>query len=426
MSTTTLTVAATPGAPRVGGAGIVRIAWRNLWRNRRRTWLTCGGIAFAVLLLVFAMSMQNGTFEIMVDNGARLGLGHVQIQHPAYQDDPRVEYTLTDSDALRSLAESMPDVLMATERVQGFALASHGERSFGAQVVGVDAARETRWSSLPGLVSSGRYIETAGEAFVGSVLARNLGLAVGDEIVLLGTAREGGVAATVVTAVGLFTSGQPDLDRALLQIPIDDFRAAWMLGRQESHSLVILASSVADSIDLAARLEAGSDGTWRALNWRQLMPEAVQTIDLKFIGTVLIFSLVAVIVTFSVVNTFMMTVFERTHEFGMLMAIGMRPGRIMAQLSLEALFLAVVGVAIGMTLCLAVLLPLSEFGIPLPADATELLKAYHIPERMYPSFSTGAATAAATIMVLGTQVASLVPALRIRRMRPVDALRADA
>ncbi|MGE0622183.1 MAG: ABC transporter permease [Pseudomonadales bacterium] len=426
MTTTTLTAQETTRPRGPGGAGIVRIAWRNLWRNRRRTWLTSGGVAFAVLLLVFAMSMQSGTFEIMVDNGARLGLGHVQIQHPAYLDDPRMEYTLADGDALLALAEETEDVIMAAGRVQGFALVSFGERSFGAQVVGVDAQREKRWSSMPAMVSGGRYLEGPGEAFVGSVLARNLGLVAGDEIVLLGTARDGGVAAAVAEVVGLFTSGQPELDRSLLQIPIDDFRAAWMLEPQEVHSLVILAGSVAESIGVASRLEAHSDGSWRALNWRQLMPEAVQTIDLKFFGTVLIFSLVAIIVTFSIVNTFMMTVFERTPEFGMLMAIGMRPGRIMAQLALEAMFLAVLGAAIGITLSLMVLLPLAELGMPLPADATEILQAYHIPDRMYPSYATGAAIASVIIMILGTQLAALVPALRIRGMRPVNALRAHA
>ncbi|HEY5645266.1 MAG TPA: ABC transporter permease, partial [Pseudomonadales bacterium] len=227
MSGEALLLAAEGGTPRRRSAGVFRIAWRNLWRNRRRTSLTAGGIAFAILLLVFAMSMQDGTFEIMVDNAARIGLGHVQIQHPAYQDDPRMEYTLANGDALLALAEATPGVLMAAERVQGFALVSHGERSFGAQVVGVDAERESRWSSLPGMVAAGRYLEGPGEAFVGAVLARNLGIQVGDEVVLLGTAREGGIAATVAEVVGLFASGQPELDRSLLQIPIEDFREAW-------------------------------------------------------------------------------------------------------------------------------------------------------------------------------------------------------
>jgi ABC-type lipoprotein release transport system permease subunit len=407
------------------GGGISRIAWRNLWRNRRRTWLTSGGIAFAVWLLVFGMSMQDGTFEIMVDNGARLALGHVQIQHPEYSDDPRLEFTIGNSQALRDRAADTPGVIMASERAQGFALISSGERSFGGQIIGVDAAREAIWSSLPAMVSSGRYIEGPGEAFVGSVLARNLGAQVGDEIVMLGTAMEGGVAAAVAEIVGIFTSGQVGLDRGLAQIPIDDFRQAWNLQPDEAHSLVILAGSVAESVNAATKLRPGAGELWRVLDWRDLMPEAVQTIDLKRVGTFLIFGLIAVIVTFSVVNTFMMTVFERTPEFGMLMAIGMKPGRITAQLALEALFLALLGLALGIGLSAVVLMPLEQFGMPLPADATEMLNRYNIPDRMYPNFSTPAAVASGAIMLAGTQLAALIPALRIHRMRPVEALRSS-
>jgi putative ABC transport system permease protein len=408
-----------------GGAGIGRIAWRNLWRNPRRTWLTAGGIAFAVWLLVVARSMQDGTFEIMVDNGARLLLGHVQIQHPHYQDDPRVEYTLHDSGRLRAMAEATAGVTIATERAQGFALVSSGERSFGGQVIGVDAEREALWSSLPASITSGRYLSGArGEAVIGAVLARNLGAGVGSELVLLGTAREGGVAAAVAEVVGVVTTGHPELDRALLEIPLGDFRDAWSLAPDEAHSVVLLAESVAASEVVAARLNGEAGDDWRALDWRGLMPEAVQTIDVKEVGTLLMFSLIAIIVTFSVVNTFMMTVFERTPEFGMLMAIGMRPRLIMGQLSLEALLLALVGTLLGLALSGVLLSALATWGLPLPAEATELLNRYNMPERMYPRFNAGAALAAALIMVLGTQLAALVPAARIRRMRPVLALRA--
>ncbi len=409
--------------PRRSGGSLTLIAWRNLWRNRRRTWLTSGGIAFAVWLLVFSMSMQDGTFEVMVDNGARLALGHVQIQHPEYQDDPRMEYTLAGSDVLRARAEALPAVVAASEQAHGFALVSHGERSFGAQVFGVDPARESVWSSLPGMIRDGRYLTGPGEAVIGSVLARNLGARVGDEIVVLGTAKEGGVAATLATLVGTFTSGQVALDRALMQISIDDFRQAWGLAPDEAHAVVILAGSVAGSVELAQVLSTDAGPDTRVLDWRDLMPEAVQTIDVKFIGTLLFFALVAIIVTFSIVNTFMMTIFERTPEFGMLMAIGMKPGKIMGQLALEALLLALFGVVVGLALSAALLVPLAAFGMPLPAGAAEVLSQYNLPDRMYPRFSNVAAAASALIMLLGTQIAAFVPALRIRHMRPVEALR---
>jgi ABC-type lipoprotein release transport system permease subunit len=423
MATEAIAAGGVSGAAGRSSSNLVLIAWRNLWRNRRRTWLTSGGIAFAVWLLIFSISMQDGSFEVMVDNGARLMLGHAQIQHPAYQDDPKMEFTIDGTGALLAQLADQPGVIAASPRAQGFALVSKGERSFGAQVIGVDAYEESRWSSLPEMVGDGRYLEKGGEAVLGSVLARNLGVVVGDEIVLLGTAKEGGVAAIVADVVGLISSGMTALDRAVLQIPIDDFRAAWNLAPEESHLIVFLTESVMGSDHVLAELGSGGEQEWRVLGWRELMPELVQTIDIKQVSTLLFFGLVAIIVTFSIINTFMMTIFERTPEFGMLMAIGMKPGSIMRQLAVEAFFLAFIGVAAGVLLSLALLIPLAEVGMPLPAAATEVLSEYNMPDRMYPSFSLAAAVYSGLIMVVGTQIAAFIPALRIRRMRPVEALR---
>jgi len=423
MAVDAIAVETAASQPDRSSGSLTLIAWRNLWRNRRRTWLTSGGIAFAVWLLIFSISMQDGSFEVMVDNGARLMLGHAQIQHPAYQDDPRMEYTIDEVAKLLTMITSHPDVLAASPRAQSFALVSRGERSFGAQIMGVDAYEEARWSSLPTMIGAGRYLEGSGEAVLGSVLARNLGASVGDEVVLLGTAKEGGVAAIVADVVGLIESGQTALDRAVLMIPIDDFRAAWNMGSDEAHLIVVLTDSVMGSSEVVAELAANDEDGWRALGWRELMPELVQTIDIKQVSTALFFGLIAIIVTFSIVNTFMMTVFERTPEFGMLMAIGMKPGSIMLQLSMEALFLALLGVAAGVFLALLFLIPLAQVGMPLPAAATEVLAQYNMPDRMYPSFSVTAAVISGAIMVIGTQIAAFIPALRIRRLRPVEALR---
>lgn len=401
--------------------GVWRIAWRNLWRNRRRTWLTAGGIAFAIWMLVFSISFQDGTFKAMIDNAARLYSGHIQLQHPLYQDNPRIEYTLHDVAALSDMVEAHADALFASARAQSFALASAGERSFGAQIIGVEADKERAWSTLPGMRAQGRYLEGPGEAFIGSILARNLGLGVGDDLVLLGTAKQGGVAAHVAKVVGTFSTGQAALDRSLAQIPIDDFRAGWELEADEAHAVVVIARDVTTSKTLARAL-AGPNRV--SLDWTDLMPESEQMIELKSVGAQLFFVVITIIVTFSVVNTFMMTVFERTPEFGMLMAIGMRSGTIVRHLMVEALWLCTLGVLLGAGISFAMIAMLGTVGIPLPADAAELVSTYNMPDRLYPAFSVYAAVVGAIVMFVGTQLAALVPALRIRNMRPVDMVRA--
>ncbi len=408
---------------RARGVSTAALAWRNLWRNRRRTWLTAGGIAFAVWLLVFSVSMQDGGFEVMIDNSARLLVGHVQLQHPDFQDDPALEHTLADAQALRRLALQTPHVAAALPRTQTFALASVGERSFGAYIMGVRPEAERGVSSLPAMLGQGRYLAGPGEAFVGAALARNLQLAVGDDVVLLGTAREGGVAAAAANVVGTFATGQAELDRTLMQIHIDDFRSAWDMDPDSVHSITVLADRASAGEAVASAL-AGPGRV--ALDWRALMPEAEQTIDLKRLSTQLFFALIALIVTFSVVNTFMMTVFERTQEFGMLMALGMRPGAIFRQLSVEALWLALLGVGLGLGASLALVGVLANTGIPLPAEAVEVMARYNMPERMYPAFSLWAAGVAVLVMLIGTQVAVLLPSLRVRSLKPIEALRAPA
>ena len=408
----------------VGSRGTVAIAWRNLWRNRRRTWLMACGIGFAGWMLIFSQSLQDGTFDLMIDNSARMMAGHLQVQHPEYQDNPRLEHVVRDAPRMRSRIALLPGVAHASLRGQSTALVSSGERSFAAQVVGVEAGRETGWSTIPAAVRDGRYLAGSGEAAIGSVLARNLGVSVGEDIVLLGTGKEGGVAASVAEIVGVFASGVVGVDRSLVQIPLADFQEAWGLAPDEAHNLVVIADRVRGSVRLADEV-AGIFPDWKTLDWKELMPDVEQFVQLKAVGTWLLFLVIAVIVTFSVVNAFMMTIFERTPEFGMLKAIGMRPRHILFGLQIEAVWLWALGMAVAIGASLAMIVPMAAVGMPLPLDADELLANMHMPDRMHPRFSREAAWVAGITLFVGTQLALLVPAARLWRLRCVAALRAQ-
>jgi len=397
------------------------VAWRNIMRTKRRTWLTASGIAFAILLLTFVRSLQVGAFIGAVDNSARIMLGHIQLQHPDYEDDPMIENSIHGINEIIADVESRPGVEIVSARAQSFALTSSGERSFGAQIIGVQYEKEAIWSSLTRMQPAGRYIEGPGEAFIGSALARNLGIELGDELVILGTAIEGGVAALVAEVVGTYTSGQPELDRAIVQVPLQDFQNAWTLAQDEAHSIIVIADSVAISERLAPRLGRANV---RSLGWRELQPELLQMMEMKLIGANVLFVLIAIIVIFSVVNSFMMIIFDRTPEFGMLMAVGMRPHHIIIQLQIEALLVCLLGIFLGLIITAVGVGYLSKTGIPMPPQTDELFKSMAMPDRMYPQFSASAVYIAVPVMLLGTQLAALIPGLRLRRMHAVEALRA--
>ncbi len=415
---TALPAAGSARRPR-GTPLIVAIAWRNLWRNRRRTWLTSGGVAFAVFLIVVARSATVGTFDVMIDNAARLLVGHVQLQHPRYADDPSLRHTLQDATTISRAIAAQPGVAAVAQRAQAFALVAVGEKSFAAQMMGVDPDAERRLSTLPAAVREGRYLEGPHDVVIGSALARNLGAGLGDEVVVLGTARDGGVAAMAGVVVGIVETGINDVDRTVMQMPLATFQEAFGFG-DEAHMIVVRLDRIGEVDALMAALpEPGL----RWVTWQELMPDIEQMIDLKMAGQFIMFGLVALLVTFSVFNTFAMTVFERVREFGMLMAIGMRPHRILAMLELEALWLALFGVMIGAALSVALVLTLAQVGIPLGADVGAAFKTLNLPDRIFPVLSWPALFGAAALMLIAVPLAGFIPALRTLRLTPVTALR---
>jgi putative ABC transport system permease protein len=414
---------------RAGGIGLAgALAWRNLWRNRMRTSLTAGGIAFAVLLIVAAYSFQGGAMGAMADNATRLLSGHVQIQNPAYADDPSLRNLVPDATAVARALAGVPGVTAVAQRAVGFVLVSVGERSFGAQIIGVDPQTEPLVSTLPSGIVEGRYIESPSEAVVGAAMAHNLGIKIGDPIVVLGTKLDGSVAALSLDVVGIIESGSVELDRTLVQMQLNAFQEEFGLGDQ----VHMVVARVTDFENVTAMLPAieraiAALGTHSvALPWQQLMPEVSQTIELKHAGSLVMLALIAVLVTFSIFNSFMMTVFERTREFGMLLAIGMRPAGIIGVLQIEAAWLALLGAAIGLALAGALMTLTHHIGIPIGEVAGALARRIHIPDRIYPAVNVGSMLLAPLLMLGATQLAALFPALRIRTLVPIEALRVRA
>ncbi len=407
------------------GAGLVSaVAWRNLWRNRRRTWLSVGAVAFATALVQFAMSFQVGSYAANIETATEFFVGHVQIQQRKYIDKARFEHTIGGVTPLIRALEARKDVLSVAPRVQAFALVSVDERSFGVQVLGVDAQREERTVRFLDRIAEGRMAQGPGEVVIGAALARNLGAALGDEVVVLGAGKSGGVAALAAQVVGIMRTGVVEFDRSLMVAPIGAVQSAFGLG-DEAHTLAVRGADLLRSGALAAALNARLPEGALARSWEQALPEVKQGIELDKLGSVFIYAIVILVVTFSVVNSFIMTVFERTREFGMLRAIGMRPGALLGMVQLEALCIWLLGVGIALAVQAPLITWLSASGIHISADMATLAEGMYMPERLYPALSLAVLLTAPLVMLAGVQLAALIPALKIRRLNPVNALRAE-
>ncbi|MEM7097785.1 MAG: FtsX-like permease family protein [Pseudomonadota bacterium] len=407
-----------------GGSLYFRIAWRNLWRNKRRTWLTAGGIAFAIFLVSLGMSFQVGSYASMINNATSMYLGQMQISHRDYVEDEKLENTLLGATELQRRLNATFDIAIAP-RAQAFALVSVGERSFGGLTVGVDFAAEKQVVNFFRNVNQGELPSSADEVLIGATLARNLGAQLGDELVVLGTAKEGGVAALALTISGTFESGQAELDRTLLFTALETVQNGFELG-DELHQFVIRVKDLDRLAQVKAALQSSDilgDGLV-VRTWPEYLPELVQSIELDRISAQLMYGVILILVTFSVVNTFLMVVFERTREFGMLLAVGMRPTAIMSQVLIEAALMWLIGVLIGLSLTVGIVGYYAQVGLSI-AGMEELSAQFYMDPRIYPGLSADIFLLAPLVLLVGTQFAALFATVRVRRLDPVVALRAN-
>ncbi len=398
------------------------MAWRNLWRNRRRTWLTAGGIAFATLLVTMSMALQAGSYETMIKNATGLFMGHAQISRTDYIEDGKLEQTIGNATELIRKISKLPGVLV-TPRVQSFVLASVGERSYGGLILGVDFAAEQRALNFFDRLTSGTLPVDENEVLVGEAMARNLGAKLGDEFVVLGTAKEGGIAALALRISGLFNSGQVEFDRAFMFTHLATMQNGFALG-DEVHTIVMQFNDADSVIERTAEIGRQLPTGLVARTWHETLPEVVQAIALDRASAQIMYGMILVLVTFSVVNTFIMIVFERTREFGMLLALGMRPWRIIRQVQLEAMLVWLVGAIMGLVLSSMIVGYVAAVGIPL-SGLEELAAQFHMDDRLYPAFSLDSLLTAPMVLLVSTQIAAFVATLQIRHLRPVEALRAE-
>ena len=221
------------------------MAWRNIWRNPRRSILTICAIAFASLLLVFMLSWQFGSYDTMINASVKISTGHIQIQSKDYQEKRDMRLVVRHPKKLDAFLQKTPEVASHTSRANAFSLVSSENRTYGVMVIGIDPANEARVSTLKKIVRQGSYLSIGDwdQALLGTLLAKNLQVDLGDELVILGQGLDGSVAATVVKIKGIFSSGQDEFDRNTIHIPLKYFQDVYTMNGAV-HEMVVLGKSL--------------------------------------------------------------------------------------------------------------------------------------------------------------------------------------
>ncbi|MBI4773163.1 MAG: ABC transporter permease [Deltaproteobacteria bacterium] len=380
-----------------------KVAWRNIWRNPRRSLLTTSAVVFACVLLIFMVSLQAGSYDAIINTAVRLQAGHIQVQAEGYNDKPEIRKVVRQPRAVAELIDKNPRIEAIAFRANAFSLVSS-------------------------TMQRAEYLtEKDGNAtVVGNLLAKNLSVDVGDELVILGQGYDGSVAANALTVKGVFRTGQPDFDRSALQIPLATFQSTYDMD-DAVHKIVVMGKDLEEVGSLAEsiRAELGRRRTSQnlaVLTWNELMPGLEQAIQVDMMSAWIFYGILIVVVAFSIMNTFVMAVFERTHEFGVLIAIGMKRIRLIGMVLLESAYLTIWGVILGILVGVAVTYYFQIHGIDI-SGTEDLFAQYGLPSVLRPKLTVGSVLSGPLIIFAVTLLTAAFPTFRILKLKLVRAMR---
>lgn len=402
---------------------IVSLAWRNIWRQPTRTWLSLIGMGFTSMLLVFVLSFQFGSYDTMKSSMLQISDGFGQFQPVGYKDDPEIGNVIDDPEGLIAEVSGVKGVTHVAARGNGFALLASGERSFAAAVFGIDPAVEPEISTITGLLAEGRALtpEDTNAIVLGDGLARNLRVNLGDPITMLGSGADGSVAADVLTLVGIFKSGVPELDRQVAHMPLDRFKDAYIM-EGAAHVVALTGDELMDIERAEKELRAiAADRGLVYLNWAEIRPEVQQAISFDLSTAMLMYATLVIVVVFIILNTLYMSVLERTREFGVLMAIGMKPGQIGRMVWIEMIFLSAVGTGIGIVLGVIVTGIFQQVGIAIEG-MDEIYAQWGLPSRFYPAMTFWRVIMGPGAIVVSIALLGIIPYRRVIKLKPVSAM----
>ena len=406
-------------------ASTLRIAWRNLFRNRRRTALALTAIGLSVTLVLAYDGILRAYGDWMVETVTGPMLGHAQAHAPGWRKDRSMDRTLRAVPARLAALRRDPEVTEAAARIYAPALAALGEEGFAVLVMGLDPAAE---SGAMGLLAGAPEPPRGHRVLMGRALAELMGVRTGDVVALVGQGADGSLANDLYTVAALVSTSVDFVNRQAVLLELGEAEALFSMPG-EAHEIVVRGRDPDRAASLAARLSAspalrGAE----VLDWRTLAPEMVSLIELVEVVWVFVLALVFAAAAAGVANTMLMATFERTHELGMLLALGARPWRIVRLVLAESVALgvcgALLGAAAGVALVAATHGPGVDYAALTGGGPSEIsFGGLQWSLVLHPTLAAVDVVRVVVAVVVTSVVASAWPALRAARLEPTRALR---
>jgi ABC-type lipoprotein release transport system permease subunit len=398
------------------------LAWRNIWRNPRRSLITMASVFFAVLLAIFMRSATKGVYENMTDTMVRFSSGYIQVHAKGYWDERVLDNSFVQSDGL---VDSLLDLGMASvvPRLETFALLSYGDKSRPIAIIGIDPIHESEATGLGRKVIEG-VLPTSNEhgIIIGSKLAQAMRISVGDTVVMIGQGYHGSMAAALLPVKTVIRFGSPRLDENLAYMPIRSCQSVFSADSLLT-SYSVMISDPASVVEQSAKISSLLDtGRYEVMHWKEMLPELDQLIEADSAGHYLTIYLLYLVISFGLFGTMLMMTRERLHEFGILVAIGMKKHVLGMIVVAELFFISIAGIISASLVGYPLVTWLKYHPIHVGGRVGELYEGFGLEAIIPCSNDPGVIAYQALLVMAVTMVLSLYPFFKIQRLSPLQAI----
>ncbi len=401
----------------------IKLAWKNLWRNKKRTLIAAASVFFAVILALMMRSMQRGYYDYMIDASVRMYTGYIQVHGKDYWDKRSLEESMVMDDKKIEEIKKIEGVELTAKRFETFSLLSYGKNTKVAQIIGIDPKSEDKLTGLKNKLIKGDYLNNDSQGMLlGEGLAELLNADVGDTIVIYGQGYHGVTAAELVPVQGIVKFTLPELNKSFsyLSIPY----AQWIFSAPDRiTSLSIMIDSPKKLEEVNSKVRNLFDESYEVMTWEDLSPELVQSIQIDNAQGIIMLGILYLVIAFGIFGTIMMMTAERVKEFGILISVGMKKWKLYLVSTLETIFISFIGVLAGGIVSLPIILYFVNNPIPLTGEYAEAILAWGfepiLPFAIYPGMFFAQMWTVLAIAMLSV----LYPVNFIRKLKPVEAVR---
>ncbi len=423
----------------------IKIAWRNIMRNKKRSGIIIAVIAISLAIFIFVRGIQIGSYDNMIENYTGYYIGHIQIHKKGFTQRMNITDYIENSGAVREVLSKQPDISFA-ERIVFSGLIGSGENSTGVMIVGIDPPNEKRISKLYDKITEGSHLTKKDEKLIrnvkytdeegheetvtvedepiviGEELAENLEIGLRDKVIVYTQTTQGDFDGVACRVKGVFRTGVEELDKITAFIPINLAQDLLRMPNKVN-TFVIKVDPYKKMDEVARRLKQklNPDGL-EVLTWIEAYPMMDQLIRMDYISGIFILVFVLLIVFAGILNVILMSAVERTKEFGVMMALGTKGHQISLLVAIESFLLGLVGTTLGAIGGSALVLYFARKGIDLSKFSAGL-EAFYFEPVIRPIFKLGSIVELVVILMVVTVLASIYPAWKASRLEPVDAIR---